>query len=148
MMLYLLKKVAVVSIFHHYTISQHLVRVKGVLPQAVARCVHEGLLVLYYVLVATPYGCEDADLIHGVLSLLLGQPLHLHLLQGVFALVVPPQHMIDCGVGALAQLLKDCEVFQRGCLVVVMVILVGRIPLRHVMHHYQLLLHFISRIIV
>ena len=55
--------------------------------------------------------------------------------------------MVDRRVGTLAQLLKDCEVVQSGCLLMV-VVLVGRIPLRHVMHHYQLLLHFISRIIV
>ena len=62
----------------------------GVLPQTVARSIHEGLLVLYYVFVGALDGCEDADLIHGVLSLLLGQPLHLHLLKRVFALIVPP----------------------------------------------------------
>ena len=88
----------------------------GVLPQTVTRSIHECLLVLYYVLIGAFNGCEDADLIHGVLSLLLGQPLHLHLLKGVFALVVPPQHMVDRRVGTLAQLLNDCEVVQSGCL--------------------------------
>ena len=56
--------------------------------------------------------------------------------------------MVDRRVGTLAQLLNDCEVVQSGCLLLMVVIIVGWIPLGHVMHHYQILLHFISRIIV
>ena len=71
--------------------------------------------------------------------------MHLHFLQGVFALVVPSEHLVDRGVGALAQLLNDCKVVQSRLLLV----LEGWVPsFMHAMHHYQLLLHFISRIIL
>lgn len=146
MMLYFLEEVTVVRIFHHYTMRQNITK-RGVLPQAVTGSINERLLVLYYVLVAAFNGCEDADLIHRILALLLCEPVHLHLLQGVFALVIPPEHLVDRGVSALAQLLNDREIVQSRRLLL-LVVLVGWVPLRHVMHHYQLLLHFISSIIV
>jgi len=83
--------------------------VERALPERVG--LDEGLLVADDVRALD--GGEDADLVEGVLLLLLRQVRHLHLLQGVGLGVGDALHLVDRGIGALPQLRQDHEVLQR-----------------------------------
>ena len=72
--------------------------------------VDEGLLVLDDVRV--PDARQDSHLVDSVLFVFEGLGANFDLLEGVDLAVLDPAHLVDRGVGSVAQLLQDHEVAQ------------------------------------
>jgi len=90
----------------------------SVLPEGIG--LDEGVLVAYDVWGVE--GGEDADLVEGVLLFFVGEVVHLHFFEGVDLGVDDALHLVDGGVGPLAQLGNYHEVLQRHATIFIIIL--------------------------